>query len=159
MQHEHHLRLSLLENFAFEVDFDEPGIAPLRVDEPAPLGAGSGPGPAKLLGAAIANCLAASLLFCLRKSRIEVRDLRAEADVSIVRTDAGRLRIGAVAVRLTPVLAADDVEHAGRCLGLFEEYCTVTASLRGAFPISVQVLGLETPLRELVGVPAELTAS
>ena len=56
-------------DYRFEVDFKTPGQPLLLTDEPAPLGGGAGPNPARLLGAAVANCLAASLLFSLRKFR------------------------------------------------------------------------------------------
>jgi hypothetical protein len=46
------------------------GAPPLRIDEPPPLGEERGPDAAALLGAAVGDCVAASLVFCLRKARV-----------------------------------------------------------------------------------------
>ena len=59
-------------DFEFTVRFDKPQYPAWLLDEPAPLGRDSGPGAARALAAAIGNCLSASLLFCARKSRIEL---------------------------------------------------------------------------------------
>ena len=53
------------DDYAFLIRFDTPGAAPLLSDEPEPLGRGTGPNPSRLLAAAVANCLSASLLFAL----------------------------------------------------------------------------------------------
>jgi organic hydroperoxide reductase OsmC/OhrA len=136
------VRLSLAGEYAFDVDFDDPSIPLLRVDEPAPLGGGTGPNAATLLGAAVADCLASSLLFCLRRARIEVLSMSAEAVVTKGRNEEGRLRITGIDVRLQPLLAEADDTRSLRCLGLFEEYCTVTASIRDSIPVTVQVTGV-----------------
>ena len=65
------------ENFGFVVDFGVDGVPVLETDEPEPLGEGQGPNPARLLAAAVGNCLAASLLFCLRKRKMEPEGIRA----------------------------------------------------------------------------------
>ena len=49
-------------DYRFEARFDHPSLPALATDEPPPLGGDAGPHPA-LLGTAVANCLAASLLF------------------------------------------------------------------------------------------------
>jgi Predicted redox protein, regulator of disulfide bond formation len=63
------LRITLEQedDYAFRIRFDDTAIADLMADEPAPLGKGEGPNPTRLLLAAVANCLSASLLFALRK--------------------------------------------------------------------------------------------
>ncbi|MDP3911719.1 MAG: OsmC family protein [Gemmatimonadales bacterium] len=74
------LSLTLQDGYGFSVDFGEDGVPPLLTDEPAPLGAGRGPNPTRLLAAAVGSCLGASLLFCLRKSRVEVMGLRTSVE-------------------------------------------------------------------------------
>jgi hypothetical protein len=57
------------------------------MDEPEPLGEGTGPNAARVLAAAIGNCLSASLLFCLDKARVEVSVVRTKVTGSIVRNE------------------------------------------------------------------------
>lgn len=57
--------MKLLENYVFEIDFSDFGK--IITDEPELLGQGEGPNPSRLLAASVANCLAASLIFVVRK--------------------------------------------------------------------------------------------
>ncbi len=91
--------LTLRSGYEFSVDFGQPPVADLRLDEPAPLGQGHGPNAARLLAAAVGNCLSASLLLCLRKARIDVPELRTTVTGSIMRNERGRLRIGEIRQR------------------------------------------------------------
>lgn len=127
-----------IENFRFRVRF-APDLEDLIVDEPPPLGGGSGPDASRLLAASIGNCLSASLTLCLSKSRVEITSLNTEVVLTVGRNTAGRLRILRGDVRIT-LSASTDTERLRRCLQMFEDYCTVTASVRQAFPISVVVL-------------------
>lgn len=133
------LTLTLQQNYQFTVDFEEDGVPDLRLDEPPPLGEGQGPNATRLLGAAIGHCLGASLLFCLRKSRIEVKQLRTRVEGTLVRNDQGRVRIGGIRVRLEPDLAPELRDRMGRCLELFEEFCIVTQSVRDGIDVQVEV--------------------
>lgn len=72
-------------DYRFEVRFDDPHIPPLFTDETPPLGGNTGPSPVRLLAAAVANCLAASLLFAMRKFKNEPGPLRAVATVQMAR--------------------------------------------------------------------------
>ena len=74
--------LTLRDGYAFTVDFAAGEGPPLVVDELPPLGEANGPNPARLLAAAVGSCLSASLLFCLRKSRVEVSQLRTMSAVA-----------------------------------------------------------------------------
>jgi uncharacterized OsmC-like protein len=127
------------ERFKFDIAFDNPSWAPLRTDEPEPLGEGSAPNPSRLLAAAVGNCLSASLLFCLEKARVPVAHIRAIVEVSVARNDRGRLRIASMRVTLEPTV--DDVPHERleRCVDLFEDFCIVTQSVREGFDIEVDV--------------------
>lgn len=117
-------------------DLDAP---PLMLDEPAPLGKGSGPNPARLLAAAVGGCLGASLAFCLRKSRVEVERIRTSVRGELARNERGRLRVSRIVVTLEPVVAAEDVDRVPRCVSVFEDYCVVTASIRAAIPVDVVI--------------------
>lgn len=138
--------------FAFGVDFG-PGFPELIVDEPPPLGSGRGPNAARLLAAAIGNCLSASLLLCLSKARVEVVELRTTVEGGFVRNEEGRLRMDAVEVRLEPVVSGGDQARIDRCLTLFEDYCTVTASVRQGVAVAVGVDIVDSATVETGGGP------
>jgi uncharacterized OsmC-like protein len=131
--------LRLEDGYRFTVDFGQPGVPALQVDEPEPLGQGAGPNPARLLGAAIANCLAASLLFCLQRSRIDVHGMEAKVEGTMERNEKGRFRITSVRVVLQPGIAEQDRDRIGRCLGSYEDFCIVTQSVRDGLEIDVAV--------------------
>lgn len=134
------VQLDLQQGYAFDVDFGVPGAPALRVDEPPPLGAAEGPNPARLLAAAVGNCLGASLLFCLQKSRVEVTGMRAEVEGTIERNERGRLRIGSLRVKVIPRLPLADMPRLERCESMFEDFCIVTASVREGMDIVVDVV-------------------
>lgn len=130
--------LTLAEGYRFAVALDDAGLA-FEVDELPPLGQGAGPSPARLLATAVGHCLGASLLFCLRKARIEPDGLQVRVEGRFVRNQRGRLRIGGLTVRLAPGLGPADRERAARCLDLFQDFCIVTESIRGGLPVEVVV--------------------
>lgn len=132
------VHVELEEGYRFRVDFGD-GRGVLWMDEPAPLGDGSGPNAAAVLGAAVANCLSASLLFCLRKARVEVRSLGADVEVTSSRNERGRLRVSGVRVQLHPELAPGNEGRVERCLQLFEDFCVVTEAVRGGIEVDVTV--------------------
>lgn len=138
----HRVTVTRTEGFTFDVAFDAaPAASRLVMDEPAPLGRSTGPNAADLLCGAVANCLAASLLMCLQKSRADITALSASATARIERNERGRLRIVGIDVEITPALAPDDASKLDRCLGLFEDFCLVTASIRQGIPVNVHVAG------------------
>lgn len=126
------------EGYRFTVRFDKDQYQPIVIDEPEPIGSDSAPNAARYLAAAIGNCLSASLLFCTGRHRLEIEHIETEVHVEIARNDRGRLRIAKVAVRIRPTV---DVDAKGfqRCLGLFEDYCVVTQSVRDGIDVDVQV--------------------
>lgn len=134
------IELEQLDRFEFNVRFDLPEARELTTDEPAPLGQGKGPNPARLVAAAAANCLGASLLYCVAKDQPPAGSLRATAHCDLQRIKGGRLRIGAMQVRLELSDQLSDAARVARCLNLFEDFCVVTASLRQGFPIGVEVV-------------------
>ena len=125
--------------YRFENTFGE-GLPALHSDEPPPLGTGTGPSPTQLLAAAVANCLSASLLFALRKFKLDAEPLAAEAWSEEGRNEDKRLRVQRIRVRLRLGRPAAGLEHLDRVLERFEDYCTVTQSVRAAIPVDVEVL-------------------
>jgi len=125
------------QNYAFSNDFGA-GVV-LRSDEPAPLGAGAGPSPVGLLAAAVGNCLAASLLFALRKYKQRPEPIRARVEAEVGRNEQNRLRVLGMKVRIDLGVPAAGLEHLDRALAQFEDFCTVTASVRPGVPVEVQV--------------------
>lgn len=125
--------------YEFTVEFDEENVPDLLTDEPPPLGEGRGPNPSRLLAAAVGNCLSASLRFCLERSRIEVQELTTRVDTTIERNEAGRLRISGLRVLLEPTLDPEQRQRIGRCLEIFEDFCTVGQSVRQGIDIAVDV--------------------
>ena len=136
-------------DYRFEAHFDNPALQPLLTDEPPPLGHDAGPNPSRLLAVAAANCLAASLLFALRKFRNNAEPLRAVARVSMARNAQNRLRIARIAVDLHLGAAAASLRSLDRVLGQFEDFCVVTQSIRAGIAVDVRVLDRDgTVLKE-----------
>jgi N-acetylglucosamine malate deacetylase 2 len=130
--------LDLEEGYRFHVGFGPGTKESLVMDEPPPLGEKAGPNAARVLAAAVGHCLSASLLYCLRKARVDVRGIRTVATASMIRNDQGRLRVGDITVSIHPAITGDP-SRIGRCLQLFEDYCVVTESARRGLPVTVQV--------------------
>ncbi len=142
------LVLTLRDGYEFDTDFELPGVDGLLLDEPAPLGSGAGPNASRVLAAAVGNCLGASLLFCLRRARVPVDGMRVHVDAALGRNEQGRLRIDGIDVRLEPTVALEDRVRMERCLGIFEDFCIVTQSVRGGIDVDVSVEAV-TPHAEL----------
>jgi len=128
--------------YRFRVRFDLDGMPDLITDESPPLGEGKGPSPSRLLATAVANCLAASLLFCLEKARVPLKALEAEVVTEFTRNEAGRLRIDRFKVRLNPRWTPEAAQRAQRCLSIFEDFCLVTQAVRHGTPVEVEIAGL-----------------
>ncbi len=141
------------EGYRFRVRFDVTGMPELLTDEMPPIGEGAGPNPSRLLATAVANCLAASLLFCLQKARVSVEGLEAEVTTELTRNEAGRLRIGGMQVKIHPQWNAEAAAKAQRCLDIFESFCVVTESVRHGVPVSVELLGIPSAKEGKGGQP------
>jgi organic hydroperoxide reductase OsmC/OhrA len=127
--------LTLRGGYAFDADLHLEGLSPLLLDETPPLGEGSGPSPARLLAAAVGHCMSASLLFCLRRSRVDVSGVETHVEADLERNERGRLRVGAIRVRLTPSVTAQDAAKLERCMSLFEDFCIVGQSVRAGVDV------------------------
>jgi organic hydroperoxide reductase OsmC/OhrA len=133
------LTIDLQDDYRFLVEFDQDNVPPLLMDEPAPLGDGTGPNASRVLAAAIGNCLSASMLYCLRREHLDVTAMRTTVSGTLERNDAGRLRIGGIRVRLEPTVPKEQQPRMRRCLELFEDYCIVTQSVREGIEVDVEV--------------------
>jgi organic hydroperoxide reductase OsmC/OhrA len=140
MEGDFRIELVQLADYRFEVRFDNPAVPTLITDELAPLGGDAGPSPSRLLATAVANCLAASLLFALRKFKNEAGPLRVTAAVSMIRNAQNRLRVGRVAVDLHLGVLGSEISMLDRILGQFEDFCIVTQSIRTGVQVDVRVL-------------------
>lgn len=134
------LDMEHIQGYEFRLKFDWPDVPDLSLDEPAPLGANAGPNASRLLAASVANCLSASLLFCLNKAHAAPRGLKTAVTGTLARNDKGRLRIEKVDVAITLEESPDAPARLERCTGLFEDYCVVTQSVRRGIPVRVRIL-------------------
>jgi len=135
-QKKFNVSLKLLEMYLFEIDFGDFGT--FMTDEPEPLGGGEGPGPSALLGASVANCLAASLLFAVRKFKEDPGEMMATCEGVIERIEH-RWRIVKLNVEINLGASADDLHHLHRAIAQFEDFCVVTQSVRNGIEVDVTV--------------------
>lgn len=133
------VQLAQRQHYQFDNRFGA-AVPDLLSDLPAPLGTGAGPSPEQLLASAVGNCLSASLLFALRKYNPQAAGrIGAEVSIETGRNAERRLRVTGLQVRIT---IGDDVaayRQLDRALASFEDFCTVTASVRAAIAVTVQV--------------------
>jgi organic hydroperoxide reductase OsmC/OhrA len=141
--HQFSLHLEQVEGFEYKVRFDWPDVPDLTLDEPAPIGSQAGPNAARLIAAGVANCLGASLLFCLQKSRNTPDGVSAMVTGSVGRNDQGRLRLVGIDVDLKLAGIPGGASRLENCFRLFEDYCVVTQAVRDGIPIHVRVLDEE----------------
>jgi len=132
------LTLERLQDYEFKTTFDW-DVKTLLLDEPEPIGGGKGPNASRLVGAAVGNCLSASLLFCLDKAKQTVKSLKTEVKGTLRRNERKRLRLGSFDVHITIDIEASEPARVTRCIELFEDYCVVTASVRKGVEVNVVV--------------------
>lgn len=137
------ITLEQQKDYAFLVRFDKDSVADLATDEGAPLGGDAGPNPARLLTAAVANCLSASLLFALRKFKNQPEPISATATTRIGRNAENRLRIQGIDVQIRAGRKGAEMANLDRVLAQFEEFCIVTQSVRAGIPVEVSVFDAE----------------
>jgi uncharacterized OsmC-like protein len=132
------LRIEPIDGFEYRVRFDKNNYPELRLDEPAPLGKDSAPNPARLLRAAVGDCLTAGLLFCLKRAGAAGATVSADVQVEIERNERKRLRIGRIAAELHPAGAIAQ-PTLDRCIADFEDLCIVTQSVREGLDVRVTI--------------------
>src|ERR1700760_2474022 len=127
------------DKYRFLVDFGS-GIPQAVADESPPIGEGAGPSPTHLLTAAIANCLSASFVFAVNKWKEDPGHLATTATCEINRNEKGRLRVTAMKVAITLGVEPQTLPHLDRALAQFEDFCTVSQSVRSGIPFTVTVM-------------------
>jgi uncharacterized OsmC-like protein len=141
------------DHLMFNVKWDFYEAPDLIMDEPPSMGgSGRGPNAARMVVAGVANCLSASLAFCLTKSRANLQGMTTRCHGELSRNERGRLRL--TKIRIEPVVKIPEkaIPKLERCLGIFEDFCVVTSSIRKGIDVEVQVFwmdeeGNETPVR------------
>jgi hypothetical protein len=132
------------QDFDFRVTFDWPDNPDLLLDEPEPLGKRHGPNAARLVAAAVGNCLSPG-------------PLRASVTGQLARNEHGRYRIDGFGVRIELAEDSSALQHLDRCMAQFEDFCVVTESIRKGIPVSVKVVDAAgRTVHEHRGDPAEI---
>ncbi len=137
------IELEQVEHFEFLIRFDKDSFAPVRADEPPPLGRDAAPNAARYLAAAVGNCLSASLVFCAQRAGRPLEHVKATVRVELVRNERRRLRIGQIDVSIDAPGAGDP--ELAVCLPAFEDFCVVTQSVRQGIPVHVSINGTTLP--------------
>ncbi len=132
-------KLKRVKDYAFDVEFDVEGMPGLTLDETKPTGENLGPNPTRLLSAAVGHCLSTSLLYCLSKAKIQPTDMETMVTTQIARNEEGRLRVQSIDVQIRLDVSDKDKPRISRCLEIFENYCTVTSSVRKGINIKVNI--------------------
>ncbi|MCP4289444.1 MAG: OsmC family peroxiredoxin [Gammaproteobacteria bacterium] len=133
------IELEHVKGLEFSVKFDL-GSTDEPPEKRLSIGGGAGPSATRLLTAAAANCLAASLLYCVAKNAPPAGSLRTSAVCTLSRNEKGRQRIGNIAVTLEVSSELEQAARMNRCLNVYEDFSLAAASLREGFPIDVRVV-------------------
>jgi organic hydroperoxide reductase OsmC/OhrA len=132
--------LDQVKDYQFTVSFDKETLGKLTMDEPAPIGTEKGPNASRVLASALGHCLTSSLIFCLQRSRIVLKQVTTNVHTTLARNDAGRWRIHGIKVDINvDPLSEQDRERMKRCLEIFEDFCVVTQSVRKGINVEVAV--------------------
>ena len=80
-----------------------------------------------------------SLLFALRKFKQTPEPISTEVEAVVDRNEQNRLRVQRLQVRLKLGVPAASLQHLDRVLAQFEDFCTVTQSVRSCIAVEVEV--------------------
>lgn len=134
------ISLEQIEDFEFKVKFDWEETDDITMDEPEPMGHKRGPNASRVLASAVGHCLTASLLFCAKKARVNVNGMKTKVKGELGRNENQRIRILGMDVQIQLPEGTKIEGGIERCLGLFEDYCLVTESVRHGIPVQVEVM-------------------
>ena len=142
--HSFEIELSKTGPMEFTTKFDR-NYPDLYFDEPHRSGGNDKyPNASRILTASVANCLSASLTFCLAKTRIDIPDLRisCKATCYIERNEINRLRVKKIDIQIFPKsenFNENLVLALTRCKDRFAEYCVVSQSVKEGFDVNFTV--------------------
>ncbi len=139
-------RLKFLEGYRFSVEFDRGDLPHLTMDEPKPIGDGAGPDSIRLLSAAVGHCLSSSLIYTLKMALVKVQNLQTTVNLTMERSETGRQTVKRIAVQMN--LQIDeayreylaDARELKYALEFFENFCTVTQSVRKGINVEVNLV-------------------
>jgi uncharacterized OsmC-like protein len=132
-------KLQLIEGYKFDVKFDVDYLPNLIADEPKPIGEGSGPNAPRLLAAAVGQCMSSSLIYCLKKARIPIINIETTVKTNLFENEKGLTRIRSIDIQIMLEVNEVHKKRLNRCLIIFEDYCTVTQSIRNGIRVNVKV--------------------
>ena len=132
-------KLQRTEGYKFDVNFDVDYIPNMVADEPPPIGEGSGPNAPRLLATAVGQCMSSSLIYCLNKARIPIISLETTVKTNLFKNEKGLTRIRSIDIQISLEVNEEYKTRLSRCLAIFEDYCTVTQSIRNGIQVNVQV--------------------
>ena len=132
-------KLLLIDGYKFDVNFDVDYLPNLVADEPKPIGEGSGPNAPRLLAAAVGQCMSSSLIYCLNKARIPIVSLETTVKTNLFKNEKEQTRIRSIDVQINLEVNEEYKTRLQRCLTIFEDYCTVTQSIRSGIQVNVKV--------------------
>ncbi len=92
-----------------------------------------------LLTGGAGYCMAASLVFCLNKVRVPVEGLSTRSVAHLKRVEKRLRRISGLEIDIRVKVAEEHQKAFERCLSHFPEFCIVTESIQGNFPITIRV--------------------
>ena len=139
-------RLKFLDGYRFRVEFDRGSLSDLTMDEPKPIGDGAGPDSIRLLSAAVGHCLSSSLLYALRMALVKIQNLETTVNLTTERNETGRQDVKSIVVQMNlHVDEADrkylsDARELKYALEVFENFCTVTQSVRKGINVEVNLV-------------------
>jgi len=130
--------------YQFEVSYPGTSLRSTTVDEAPPVGTGNGPDPAQALAGAVGHCLSSTLFNTLERSHVRTTPIRTSVTVTFGRNEKGRKRVAALSARIEcGPLEESDRARFERCVEIFEDYCTVTGSVRQGVSVHTEVRPLE----------------
>lgn len=128
-----------IDGYKFDVKFDLDYLSNLVADEPQPIGEGAGPNATRLLAAAVGQCMSSSLIYCLKKARIPIINLETTVKMNLFKNEKGLTRIKDIDIQIDLEINEEDQKRIQRCLTIFQDYCTVTQSIRNGIKVNVKV--------------------